>query len=150
MNKHTKHVSDAALRCLAFGHAWEMPADWARFNNDPEVSWVVDSKGRESATLKLTRTCVHGCGTIRNTVITLRLSGRGNLVEVVSTRSNRVYTDPTYDAARQSATEAGEPPPGRKDYRAELLARQARSSLQSAGVRARRAAADITAMGVGS
>lgn len=146
MNKHTKHVSDAALRCLAFGHAWEMPADWKRFNREPEVSWVLDSKGRESASVKLVRTCAHGCGTVRTTIMRLRVSTRGNLLDVVSTRSHRVYTDPTYDAARRSAQEAGERPPSRRAYRAELLARQVHYSLQSAGVRKRRGGADLYAM----
>lgn len=128
-------VLDEELKCLAFGHAWPRPGDWH--------TWSVDKapKTPNVYTVKTSRACLNNCSAMQHTTLRLRTSIRGNIVEVVSTRTRTQWLN-------------GNPMPRvaghvtRDEYRLEMIRRQLVEAVRGTGTKMRRAdaAANITTM----
>lgn len=130
-------LSDAALRCRAFGHAFVHPDDWTGWD-------VVLTPETGSAKLSTQCLCENGCGTRQIVTLVARVSARGNLVEILRRTARCVYSDRTYSTAVKAAKSQDVKPPTRNDYRHELLCRQIKLALAKSKVKMRRSSASIT------
>lgn len=128
-------LSDAALRCRAFGHAFVHPNDW--------TGWEVLTVDTVSAKLRTQCLCENGCGTRQIVTLVARVSARGNLVEILRRTARCIYSDKTYSTAVKAAKSQGVKTPTRNDYRHELLCRQIKIAIAESGVKMRRSSANV-------
>lgn len=122
-------ASDNQLRCLAFGHAWERPEDWRR--------WVADKADNPLVyTIRTKRECSHSCGAEQRTIMHVRTSVLGTIVEVIRTR-HRIRWGYA-ERSRRYSREHGYPVPARKEFRLELIRRQLGRAVAATGTKMRR------------
>lgn len=138
-NPWLSEITERALRCLAFGHAWDPPEEWSKWITDkhPDQRFVY--------TVKTQRRCAHHCGAVQKTTMYVRTSLPGNIVEVLKTR-HRVNWNA--DVVIKSLRKSKVARPSREEFRLELIRRQLAVAVKRTGTKMRRAdaAANITVM----